>query len=261
MIGALCVCPILPALAQDNYEIQVYGAETVAPRHTMFETHTNFTFSGSKGVENGVLPTNHSLHETFEITHGFTNWFETGFYVFTSYNPGYGYQWVGDHIRPRVRIPEEWRWPVGLSLSFEAGYQRHAFSEDTWNMEIRPVIDKEIGKWYVGFNPTLDRAFHGPGVRAGVVFSPNFKASYKITRKAQLGLEYYGSLGPITGFDPLRDQQQQILPSLDIDLGPDWEFNAGIGVGVTHNTDHLLVKFIVGHRFDFSHSKGRTDRP
>src|SRR3989442_1129939 len=28
---------------------------------------------------------------------------------------GNGIQWVGDHIRPRVRVPKEWRWPIGLS--------------------------------------------------------------------------------------------------------------------------------------------------
>jgi hypothetical protein len=244
--------------AQDNYEIQVYGAETMAPGRTMVETHTNFTFNGSKTVENGMRPTQHALHETIEITQGINSWFETGFYIFTSYNPGYGYQWVGDHIRPRVRIPEEWKWPVGVSLSTEVGYQRSAYAQDTWSMEIRPIIDKEIGKWYLSFNPTVDRAFHGPGVSQGVVFSPNFKASYKITKRAQFGLEYYGSLGPITGFDPIHDQQQQIVPTFDFDLGPNWEFNAGVGVGVTHGTDHMLVKFILGRRFELRRSKSST---
>jgi hypothetical protein len=30
------------ALAQDDYEIQVYAAETVVPRSTMVELHSNF---------------------------------------------------------------------------------------------------------------------------------------------------------------------------------------------------------------------------
>jgi Putative MetA-pathway of phenol degradation len=237
------------ANAQENYEIQVYGAETMAPKRTMVELHSNFTFTGSQGVVNGVLPTTHAWHETIEITQGFTPWFETGFYIFTSVNPGYGWQWVGDHIRPRVRVPEEWHWPVGVSLSLEFGYQRAKFSEDTWSLEIRPIIDKQLGRWYLSFNPTLDRSFHGPGVSQGVVFSPNFKVGYDITKRVNAGLEYYGSLGPVTGFDPFRDQQQQILPAIDLNLGPNWEFNFGVGVGLTHGTDHLLVKMILGRRF------------
>ena len=197
----------------------------------------------------GVLPTMHAWHETIEITQGFTPWFETGFYIFTSINPGYGWQWVGDHIRPRVRAPEEWHWPVGVSLSLEFGYQRAKFSQDTWSLEIRPIIDKQIGRWYLSFNPTVDRSFHGPGVSAGVGFSPNFKVGYDFTKRINAGLEYYGALGPVTGFDPFRDQQQQILPAIDLNLGPNWEFNFGVGVGVTHSTDHLLVKMILGRRF------------
>jgi hypothetical protein len=31
-------------------------------------------------------------------------------------------------------------------------------------------------------------------------------------------------------------------------VSPKWEFNFGVGVGVTHGTDHLLVKMILGYR-------------
>ena len=33
-------------------------------------------------------------------------------------------------------------------------------------------------------------------------------------------------------------------------LGPRWEFNLGVGVGMTPSTDHLLVKMILGYRFE-----------
>ena len=104
-----------PAQAQDNYEIQVYGADTVEPGHTMVELHSNFTIDGSKEMVDGLYPTNHAEHETIEITHGFTDWFETGFYIFTSARSGQGWQWVGDHIRPRFRVPEKWHWLYGLN--------------------------------------------------------------------------------------------------------------------------------------------------
>ncbi|HEV2716441.1 MAG TPA: hypothetical protein VGU64_14355, partial [Terriglobales bacterium] len=60
--------------AQDNYEIQVYSYETVPPRTTMVELHSNFTARGSKNVQDGVLPSNHAEHETLEITQGVTDW-------------------------------------------------------------------------------------------------------------------------------------------------------------------------------------------
>ncbi|PYT18140.1 MAG: hypothetical protein DMG59_05225 [Acidobacteria bacterium] len=242
-------CFSIPGFAQENYEIQVYPSETVKSKATMVELHSNFTFQGNKQTIDGVLPTEHAWHETVEITHGFTNWFETGWYIFTSARAGDGWQWVGDHIRPRIRVPEEWKWPVGVSLSSEFGYQRKSFSADTWTLEIRPIIDKEIGRWYLSFNPTFDRSFHGPNSDRGFEFSPNFKIGYDFTKKINGGVEYYGAFGPVGNFDPLREQQQQILPAIDLNLSPKWEFNFGVGVGVTQGTDHLLVKMIVGYRF------------
>jgi len=81
--------------AQDNYEIQVYESDLVDPAHTMVELHSNFTIDGSKTIVDGVYPTNHAEHETVEITHGFNDWFECGFYIFTSITEGQGWQWVG----------------------------------------------------------------------------------------------------------------------------------------------------------------------
>jgi hypothetical protein len=247
----LAFAALLPARAQDNYEIQVYSFDLVDPGHTMVELHSNFTIDGTKTIVDGVYPTNHAEHETIEITHGFTDWFETGFYIFTSERSGLGVQWVGDHIRPRFSVPKKWHWPVGLSLSNEIGYQRRQFSTDTWTWEMRPIIDKQLGRWYLDFNPTFDRSLHGQSVGQGFVFSPNVKISYDFTKKITGGIEYYGSVGPATDFLPTFQQQHQIFPAVDLNLSPKWEVNFGLGVGLTRSTDHLIAKMILGYRFDF----------
>jgi hypothetical protein len=235
--------------AQDSYEIQVYGSETVAAGKTMLELHSNFTVNGERNVVNGVLPSYHAFHETLEITRGFTPWFETGFYVFSSIQPHGGWQWVGDHIRPRVRVPEEWHWPVGLSLSTELGYQQRTFSEDTWTWELRPIIDKQWGRWYIAFNPSFEKSLHGTSSNAGFGFAPSAKIGFDLTKLVTVGVEYYSSLGQIGNFGPWQGQQQQIFPTLDLNLSPDWEINFGVGFGLTGSTDGLLVKLIFGRRF------------
>lgn len=219
-ITLLLGCRAAGLRAHGNYEVQVYGSDLVPKGATMLELHTNFIVSGTKKVDDGVLPTNHAVHETLEVT----------------------------HIRPRISIPERYHLPVGLSLSTEFGYQRPNFSLDTWTWEIRPILDKKIGKFYMSFNPTFDKSFHGPGESAGYGFSPNLKFSFDVLKKVAFGFEYYGAYGPITGFDPMRDQQQQFLPAIDVDFGQNWEFNFGVGVGMTQASDHLLVKVIVGYR-------------
>ena len=41
---------------------------------------------------------------------------------------------------------------------------------------------------------------------------------------------------------------EQIFAVTDLNVSPKWEFNFGVGVGLTGGTDHLLVKMIIGRR-------------
>ena len=145
---------------QENYEIQVYPSEIVEKGCTMIELHSNFTSQGQQ-MKDDVRPTQHAFHETVEITHGFTSFLEIGFYQFLNIQKIYGCQYVGSHLRPRVTIPESCKWPVGLSLSTEIGYQRREYATDIWSLEIRPIIDKNF-KWvYLSFNPTFSKSLKG----------------------------------------------------------------------------------------------------
>lgn len=238
--------------AQDNYEIQVYGSQTVSKNATMVELHSNYTFGGQDSLKDGVYPTHHIIHETIEITHGWNDWFETGFYFFNAIGSGGRTAYVGSHIRPRVMVPLSWHWPVGVSLSVEGGYQSRKFSPDDWTMEIRPIVDKQMGKFYWSINPTFDKSFHGLSKDEGFVFSPNVKASYSVTKIVAAGFEYYGSLGPLNEFFPLQDQQHQLFAAVDLNWSPDWELNFGYGLGFTQSTDNAIFKVILGYRF---HSK------
>lgn len=237
------------AKSQDNYEIQVYGSETVEKGRTMLELHSNYTANGFTNIVDGQFPDNHVFHETIEITHGWTSWFETGFYIFNSIGSGGRTAYVGSHIRPRVAVPETWHWPVGVSLSTEFGFQKKAFSANTSTFEIRPIVDKKWNKLYIAFNPALEKSFAGPDQNRGFIFSPNVKGSYDVTKVVALGLEYYGSTGPFFHYDAFQKQQQQLYVATDLNFNPDWEFNGGIGYGFTENTEKAIFKIIIGRRF------------
>jgi hypothetical protein len=249
----LAVVPF--ARSQGNYEIQVYGSDTVAPRSTMVELHSNFTADGQRQFIDGTEPTNHAEHETIEVTQGINKWSEVGFYIFTSERSGQGIQWVGDHLRPRVRVPDSWHWPVGASLSMEVGYQRAFFSPDTWTWEIRPIVDKQVGRFYWAINPAFERTWHGPGVADGLDFAPNVKVSWDFTKKVTGGIEYYADYGNIRHIVSMHDQQQMFFPAIDLNVSPDWELNFGVGVGPTAATDHWIIKGIVGRHFNWGHAR------
>jgi hypothetical protein len=148
-------------------------------------------------------------------------------------------------------VPESWHWPVGVSLSMEFGYQRSVYSSDTWTWEIRPIVDKKIGPWYLAFNPALERTLHGPDVGNGYGFAPAVKIGYDFTPIISGGIEYYADYGALGDFAPVHDQQQQLFLVTDLNLSPLWEVNLGVGIGGTSSTDHLIVKAILGRRFDW----------
>jgi hypothetical protein len=74
------------ARAQENYEIQVYGYDTVEPGHTMVELHGNFTFEGSKTSVTASRTGSKPASTFFAFEH-----------------KAQGVDRVGDHIRPRFR--------------------------------------------------------------------------------------------------------------------------------------------------------------
>jgi hypothetical protein len=248
MVASCCICAN-PAFAQDNYEIKVYASPTVGKDTTMVELHSNYSFIGLP-AQNGLVSTNHMLRETIEITHGFTPWFEVGCYFFNAFGDMGRTNYVGSHIRPRIRVPDSWQWPVGVSLSTEFGFVKEGYDPDIWTLEIRPIIDKQWKHLYLAINPVLDETFKGADAHMGLEFSPDVKASYLIGKVWAPGIEYYGAFGPVTGFyQPPALQQHQLFIAVDADFDPRWEFNAGYGFGLTPSIDRSIFKVILGRRF------------
>lgn len=234
--------------AQENYEIQVYSSPTQARHSSIFELHSNFTFDGERQIVNKVLPSYHAIHETIEITTGITDNFEIGFYLFTNVAPGNGFKFVGSHIRPRITAPLSWGLPVGLSLSAEFGTQQSAYSEDTWSVEIRPIIDKQWDKLYISLNPTLAVSIAGTLNNHTPVFNPNIKLAYQFFKTTTLGLEYYGTAGYINHFDKISEQQHAFYLVYDLAGNDKWELNMGAGYGATSATDKWVGKILVGRK-------------
>lgn len=279
LFSLLCHLLLCPAStrAQDNYEIQVYPSETMAPKTLLVELHSNFVVQGSTTTQFGMLPTQHQEHETIELTQGINDWSELGFYIFTAERSGNGIDWVGDHIRPRVRIPPRWHWPVGVSLSSEFGYARPAYSNPTWSWQLMPIVDQTVGRWYWSVNttmvwdvhvipPPLDSSpeekqvyYHNIAPR-GVTFGPAATVTYAPSKHYNIGIEYYSYYGQIGNLVSLHNQQQQVFPVVNLFVSPRWEINVGAGWGATAGTDHLIVKCIIGRYFDWSHHRpGSSD--
>jgi hypothetical protein len=244
------VCAGTPAGAQDLFEIQVYPYDIVEPGHTMLEFHTNFIPSGTKITDRGVFANHHQFHVTMEITHGFTKYFETALYLETApYVPNQGAKFTGWHIRPRFRLPASDRFPFRVSLSFEYAFNQPGFDVNSQTLEIRPIFERQDGRLYLSINPDLSVVIKGPDSGNAPSFAPNAKIGWDVTKTIAAGVEYYAETGPVKHFDPLSQQHHILFPAVDLNVSPDWEFNFGVGRGLTNTSEHWIVKAIVGYRF------------
>jgi hypothetical protein len=241
----LAILISLGSFAQADNEIQVYASPTIGKNLTIFELHNNYTFKGTKGLPDPAVA--RYLNESLEITHGFGENFEMGLYIFTTVNPLGRYEYLGSHIRPRITVPQSWKWKIGASLSAEFGFFRPATSQPFyWEGEIRPVIDKTVNNWYFSLNPNMDFVLNGDDKHFG--FGPQFKTVHTIQDKIGLGFEYYTSIGTFHGINPLHEQEHLLGPVVDLYLNPKWEFNGGFLFGLTPHSNQQVLKILIGRR-------------
>ena len=233
-----CVA-FLSLRGQEAYEIQVYASNTMPKKSMIIELHSNVSAVGPRANKSS-----RPLHETLEVTTGIADNLEFGFYVFTRVNKG-RVQYIGNNIRPRVMAPAKWKLPVGLSLSAEIGFEKDPDSSATnWGMEIRPIIDKTIGKWYFSFNPNFEKVFQDG---SAFEFTPNFKLYYLIN-KIGAGFEYYGNVGNAIDWSVGSQQFHQLYAVMDLFTDPRLELNIGVGRGLTSVSEAWNIKVLLGWR-------------
>ncbi len=232
------------ALAQDNFEIQVYDSETAGPWHFGLETHLNYVARGTTAASpDGQAPTDHQFHLTFEPHLGIGTWAELGMYLQTAVVPNGGFEYAGVKLRCKLRLDEKLAGHIGLAVNFEISNVPGQFEPNVWGSEIRPIIDGRWGIFYASLNPIVDIDLQGPD--AGLPqLQPAAKVSFDVIRSLALGLEYYGAFGPITRMLPVSQSTNRLFAALD--FASDYlDLNFGVGYGFT-GSEKWLVKAILG---------------
>ena len=252
VILLLILCPAM-LHAQDPFEIQVYEYDTVPKGMWNLETHLNYIGSGTRSFDTTVAPTNNQSHFTFELTRGLTDHFELAGYLVLGRRVGEGLEYAGWRVRPRVSLPRSWHLPIDVSLSGEVGFPRDLYEENSVTLEVRPILEKRLGRCQLDFNPVIGRALRGPGQHDGWDFEPAARIAYQWNARLDLSLEYYGALGPVGNLLPGHEQVHQFYPGADINLSENVVWNVGVGVAATESGNQLVYKTRIGILFGHKH--------
>ena len=238
------------AYSQDLFEFQVYDADLVPKGGWEIDFHISHIQKGTTTSEQSVLPTDGQTHLAIEITRGYAEEFELGGYALFARRSDGALDYAGVRLRPRFKAPAAWNVPVGLSLSFEFGWPKTRYEANSSTLEIRPIIDKSIGRWYFGINPLITHALRGPDASGGLEFEPAARIAVDlISDQLKVGVQYFGAMGPLREFLPPSQQTHFLHPNAEFALGKDLVLNLGVGIGLTDAAEKLIVTSRLGWVF------------
>jgi hypothetical protein len=135
-----------------------------------------------------------------------------------------------------------------LGVNVEISSLPPAYDRDRWGAELRPILAYTTvgGRFAFAFNPIMDASLAGQSRGQAPAFEPALSAVFIVEGLLAAGIEYYGDLGPIGHFDPLREQQHYIFEVVNVLRWKRIELNAGIGEGLTTASNRFVAKMILG---------------
>jgi hypothetical protein len=234
----------------DPWEFEVYPYATEDRGVIEFETDNavvpNGHDKGGNGTAAGTYPSQGMWYDQYEITYGLTDRIEAAAYLNMAGPSDNGYHIAGSDFRLHGRLLKQGRLPVDLGWYVELEWRKTPqFDKDPLDLELRPIIQKNIGHWSILLNPQFEKGiFEGPNKNKGFEFGYSAGVYYRWLRYLSPGVEWYGGIGQIDDNDPLH-QQHYIFPVIRGKLPHGIEYNLGPGFGLTRGSDHVIIKFNV----------------
>jgi len=243
-IVALAAVLAVPAVtfAQTD-EIQVYDGG-LAPVGTFNLTwHNNFTPSGqtTQPYPGGVIA-DRSFNGVTEWALGVTNWFEAGLYLpLYSHDKTEGWGINGVKLRALFAVPNADDRKFFYGANFEFSINAERWDATRYTSEVRPIVGWHLKPWDIIINPIVDTAYDG---LENLEFVPATRVAYNFPSGWTLAAEEYDDFGPLHHFASAADQAHQLYGVVDR-TWKNWDFEGGVGVGLTDASDHLTIKLIV----------------
>jgi hypothetical protein len=237
-----------PVSAQDLFELEVFPAQTLPAGTTALELHGN-GIPGSKSP-GGVATTDHPIHASLEVGHGWTEHFETAAFLETAPIARQdGEIFAGGHVRSQYWFSSSPILPFDLSLAVEYQVNRFAFDVNRQMLSIVPILERRDGRMSVLVNPEWSMAIRGPDHESLPKLSASAKVAWQATPGVSAGAEYYWKTEALKHFNPDVDRHHFLLPVMDLHLSPDWELNVGAGHCLSDANERWIVKSIIGYHF------------
>ncbi len=116
-------------------------------------------------------------------------------------------------------------------------------------LETRLILEKNFSHLRLDLNPTLSYSTTGEGARAVPNLNFNSGIYYERNRWLQPGVEYYSGYSVIDNIPEFKHQQHLLFPTTTFAFSRNFEWQLGVGFGLTPQSDQLTIKTIVTYQF------------
>ena len=246
--GKAIACFLMPVFWSANAsaqtdEIQVYDAQIAEPGVFNLMVHNNFTPEGLKTPRfPGGLVSNQTLNGVPEWAYGVTDWFEQGLYLpLYSVADGEGPVLNGFKVRELFVVPHAAEQPFFYGINFEFSYNAEHWDPNRSTSEIRPILGWHLGQFDFIINPILDNSWTG---FTNLDFAPSVRLAYNVSKTWAVAAEVYSDYGPLKHMLSTDQQSQQLFGVVDY-KGDDINIEAGVGFGLTPDSDRWVVKLMI----------------
>jgi len=238
-----------PAYALNFFELEVYPYETAGPGELEMESLNSYVINGQREADPGQVVTHHLWRTSLEMVYGVTDHLEAAGYLDLALTANGRFDYAGGRIRSRYRFLEKDQIPINLGLYAELELPNRRFADNDIELELRLIMEKDLGPLTVQLNPIFEKSLSGEGSSVGTEFLYAAKVYYRFRPWLMPGIEFFGDVGPITHFEDSSEQKHFIIPVVDSKLTPHVKLSTGIGFGLTPGSDFTLAKLNLEYEF------------
>jgi hypothetical protein len=254
--GALIALSTSAWAQVDPFEFEVYPYQIEGPGMLEVESLNSFVpkgHHGEGGTSAGTAPSDSMYRSAIELSYGLTDRIEGAAYLNLAHPNGSSLEYAGSKYRLRGTLFEQGEMPVDIGWYAELEWWRTPqYDDEQLELELRPIIEKDLGRFSLMLNPKFEKVLVGPGRNKGFEFGYASKLTYRWRRYFSPGVEFYGGTGLIDDSDPLHEQQHYIFPVVDMWLPGGVYINFGAGFGLTRGSDRVITKLNI----EFEHFIG-----
>jgi hypothetical protein len=247
---ALLSVMVRPIHALEYYELEVYGYQTAAEHELEIENATSWSSDDLQKIDNKIFRT------SLELTYGVSDrWEATAYFDYTK-PADETFEYTAFRGHARTRFGEKGEWPVDLGAYFEVELPRNFRQEDV-AFEFKPILEKDFSRFTMKINPSVELEHaaldsdDGPGGIGDVDEDEDPTMPIAPMRKAwrlEWGLSSSLVYNWNERFRPhldwhlnFTDKGSLLIPSLDITLMSHLKLTAGLGFGLTSQTERRIV--------------------